>query len=230
MFHILFFISNNFCSRLQTSMDFQTENQYWNSEFRGACESGDLQLAQLMIEKGANDLNHGLYYACRGAHLQLVEFLIKNGANNFLDEGLCGACRGGHLHFVQLMIEKGAKDLNYAFDCACRSGHLQIVKFLINLGVNDNWNAVLYCAHQSGHLEIIQLMIEKGATIFEYLSIKQVYSLLEIGTHLGYFEIFPKFKELTQDINVFRGTICNFSSHCLLIPDLLHLVSQYSLL
>lgn len=45
----------------------------------GACEAGHLELAYLMIAKGAEDFNnglYGLYWACKGGHPELIDFML----------------------------------------------------------------------------------------------------------------------------------------------------------
>jgi hypothetical protein len=41
-----------------------------------------MDLAKLMIEKGAREWNSGLRDACEGGHLDLAELMIEKGATN----------------------------------------------------------------------------------------------------------------------------------------------------
>jgi ankyrin repeat protein len=78
-----------------------------NAALYGACHGGHLELANLMISKGANKFNWGLTGACRDDHLELANLMISKGANNF-NSGLYNACRGGHHVLARLMISHGA--------------------------------------------------------------------------------------------------------------------------
>jgi hypothetical protein len=96
-------------------------SEYVNCALRGSCKGGHHELAELMIDKGANNLNWGLHYACLGGHHDLIEFMISKGADNF-NGGLSGACEGNHLDLVKLMISLGATQ------CDCRrslNDHIQ---------------------------------------------------------------------------------------------------------
>jgi ankyrin repeat protein len=67
------------------------------------CIGGNIDVVRLMISRGANNWNYGLYGACEGGHLELANLMISYGANNW-DWGLEGACIGGHLELARLMI------------------------------------------------------------------------------------------------------------------------------
>ena len=63
-----------------------TNSKYWDKyyikknpklEFLNACYRGNIDLVNLMIEKGANRWNYGLYGACRGGHIDIVNLMIK---------------------------------------------------------------------------------------------------------------------------------------------------------
>jgi ankyrin repeat protein len=46
-----------------------------------------LEIANLMIKKGANDWNFGLRHACKNGHLEIVNLMIEKGATR------CGNCK-----------------------------------------------------------------------------------------------------------------------------------------
>ena len=54
----------------------------WNWGLFGACQGGNRELAELMIEKGANDWNGGLFGACRSGNRELADFMIEKGATH----------------------------------------------------------------------------------------------------------------------------------------------------
>ena len=39
-----------------------------------ACESGFTETIKLIIEKGANDWEEGLYGACKGGHMEIIDY------------------------------------------------------------------------------------------------------------------------------------------------------------
>lgn len=159
-----------------------------NAGFALACINGHSDMVQLMMKKGAADMDvgvshaciHGhlnaiklifeeyptytlanLQYACQGGNIDIINFMLKNGADNW-NYGLKGACRGGHMDIVKLMIKKGASYWDKGLRNACRNGHLDIVILMIEQGADD-WNGGLYNACKNGHSDIAMLMLENGA-------------------------------------------------------------------
>ena len=133
----------------------------------GACLGGYIELAELMISKGADNWNSALYDACRGGHMELAELMISKGANHW-DWGLWGACEGGHLALAELMIFKGATQFDEGFRSAycnatvppCMWGSLK------DLGA-DTPNSLARASvksrtYKESHLEIMKLLISKG--------------------------------------------------------------------
>lgn len=127
---------------------------------RNACKQINYELINL-FEKNDEAWNDGLYGACEGGHVNLVNLAIENGAND-LEGGLLYSCVGGHVNTVNLMIEKGANNWNSVLFYACQSGNMDIVNIIIKNGGNV-WDSGLYGACQSGNIDIIKLMFEKGA-------------------------------------------------------------------
>src|SRR3972149_3334310 len=102
---------------------------------------------------------------CAGGHCphrDFVNLMIEKGANDW-DGGLWGACRGGHYDLANFMIQKGANDWNWGLQSACQGGHRDLVNLMISLGAT-NWNWGLIFACLGGHRDLVNLMIEKGAT------------------------------------------------------------------
>jgi hypothetical protein len=134
----------------------------WNEGLRGACQGGHQDIAQWMIEKGADNFSLGLRGACRGGHRSMAEWMIEKGAVCW-DLGLRGACRGGHQAMAQWMIEMGADEWDYGLGDACRGGYQEMVEWMIKKGANK-WDHGLRSACRGGHQEIAQLLIDNGAT------------------------------------------------------------------
>ena len=79
----------------------------WNYGLVKSCQCGNRELADLMIEKGADYWDGGLYSACHGGNIDSANLMIEKGANDW-DSGLNGACWSGNRELADLMIKKGA--------------------------------------------------------------------------------------------------------------------------
>jgi ankyrin repeat protein len=119
-----------------------------------------LEIVNLMIEKGADDLDSGLSSACGSGNLEIVNLMIEKGANDWYN-GLSNACYYGHLEIINLLIEKGANDWNEGLSNACEGGNFASDNPFCAKGTK---RALLEANARSTHLEIVKLMIEKGAT------------------------------------------------------------------
>jgi ankyrin repeat protein len=106
----------------------------------GACESGNFEIIDLMIEKGATEL----------------------------DEGLIGSCENGNLKVIEYILSKGAKNLNESLNYCSYSGNEKLAKFFILKGA-DNLTESMIGAFHSQNLDLIIHLLEKGATNFESL-------------------------------------------------------------
>ena len=94
---------------------------------RAAAMSGNMDIVQLMLEKGA-DPNIGLYGAARGGNMDIVQLMLEKGADP--SNGLRGAVENNHMDIVRLMLEKGA-DPNEGLETAAWMGREDIAKFLL---------------------------------------------------------------------------------------------------
>ena len=131
------------------------------------CIKNDIIKVRKLIKMNI-DLNWdwGLLGACRGGNIDIINLIIEKGSNNW-HYGLEGACKGGHLDIVKLMIEEGADHWNCGLAYACTGGNIDIVKLMIEKGAN-NWDRGLVIACIRGHIDIIKLMIKKGAIWCSY--------------------------------------------------------------
>jgi len=127
-------------------------SDYWNSKGPGytksvydtglclTCHSGHIELAQQLIEMGANDLSEALRYACEGGHAELALQMIDRGADPSI--GLLGSCKGNNAKLAQLMIGLGAKNFCEGMREAYNYNHFRMVQMMIYYGAND-WGWVL---------------------------------------------------------------------------------------
>ena len=124
---------------------------------------GNTECVKLFISSSINlNWNDGLYYACRSGNIEIVELLIQKGANHW-NWGLYGACKGGNIKIVHLMISKGADHWNFGLCEACSGGNIEIVYLMMEKGADD-WNLGLFGACLGGNIKIADLMMQRGAT------------------------------------------------------------------
>jgi len=134
----------------------------WCSGLFGACMVGNIEIAQLMIEFGANDWNNALYGACLGGCIELVQLMLENGANK-LGAALRAACENTNMSIIELLITKGADDWNGGLAGACGSGNMTNIELMVAKGAT-NWNNALYWACFGGKIQAIEFLITRGAT------------------------------------------------------------------
>lgn len=112
--------------------------KYLSNSLWYPCRYGRLKIVNLLIRRGVDDYNYGLYCACLGGHLKIAEFMIEKGADKY-NYALEGACKGGHLELVKLLIENGANDWAWGLSVACRYGHTEIIKLMTNKTTHCKW-------------------------------------------------------------------------------------------
>ena len=152
-----------------------------NELFRVACQHGDLETAQLLLQAGAvKDVRDRwgrtalMEAACNNT--EIVQFLLQAGAVKDVQDwygrtALMAAARNGCTQIAQLPLQAGAdEDLQdqsgkTALMEAARNGHAQIVRLLLQAGaekdLQDHWygRTALMEAARNGHTEIVQLLL-----------------------------------------------------------------------
>ncbi len=135
----------------------------WNSGLIGACEgiqclsrqscaqNPQLDIINLMIEKGANELNEGLRSACTQDNFDVINLMIEKGANDW-NNGLNIACTNGNMELVHIFVEKGAIAWDSSLHNAC-SGCLHCKKS----------HGISKCKH----LEIVNIMFQKCINLMD---------------------------------------------------------------
>ena len=79
--------------------------------------------------------------------MEIAKLMIGKGAHNW-ERGLCGACRGGSVEMAEFMISCGATNLKKTIiDCVC-SHSLEILEFMVSRGMID-LEPILFCQHSS---------------------------------------------------------------------------------
>ena len=153
----------------------------WNLGMYYVAQGGHKELVLFFIDKGANDWDLGMYGAAEGKNKELVDFFIEKGANNW-NLGLQGAARGGNKELVIFFIEKGANYWNCGMEGAALGGHKDLVDFFISKGATS-WNWGMLNAAKGGYKELVDFFIEKGANDWllglQYASEGRQYELIE---------------------------------------------------
>ncbi len=152
-----------------------------------AAKAGHTEIAQLLIEKGANieattlKKMTPLHYAVGNKNYEVAQLFIKHKANINAksSEGGCPlhlATNLGLLKVVQLLITNNAiiDAVNYdgatPLHFAAHQEHFEVAQLLItnkaNVNARDKAGYTALCnATQIGHVEIVQLLITNGAEV-----------------------------------------------------------------
>lgn len=140
-------------------------SENWNEGFKGACDGGYIDIMEIMIKMGANNLIIGLFSVCSHGHKELVNFLIDKGlehiTNKVWNKALQRACSGGNKEIINMILEKGANDLNKGLASACLKGYEEIAKMMIEKGATNLDNAFINaCIYNRKH--IVKFLLDKG--------------------------------------------------------------------
>jgi ankyrin repeat protein len=150
-----------------------------------ACESGNTEVVQILLEAGASmtaNINgeSPLRIAVENDHEGIVEMLLKAGANvEQRDEigitPLYLSAKNGCIGIVNSLLKRGA-ERNAANDCgetavgvAASKGHWRVVKTLLRSGADANMASrlpfPLHIAAQQGHTAVVKVLLEHGADV-----------------------------------------------------------------
>ncbi|MGN6495297.1 MAG: ankyrin repeat domain-containing protein [Agriterribacter sp.] len=114
-----------------------------------SCQEGDLEIAKLLVDGGADPDQRGLgghtplRIAARNGRIDLVKYFIglKCEVDTRGDDGatpLEHAATKGHFEIVQLLVENGAdiniqdNDGDFPLGEAIKYGHIEVVKYLLS--------------------------------------------------------------------------------------------------
>ncbi len=106
----------------------------WYDILTGACMNGNLEMAQLAVEHGADIASYQFGYACHSGNINLVKFLYSRKKS---EPHLAFACGSGNIEVVKFMIELGATNWNDGLGHACAEKSVGIVKLMIRLGATS---------------------------------------------------------------------------------------------
>ncbi|HEY5934312.1 MAG TPA: sigma-70 family RNA polymerase sigma factor [Kofleriaceae bacterium] len=142
-----------------------------------ACRNGELAIAQLLLEHGA-DLNAkgyfgatALHWAAHNGHREVVRWLLECGANpdgrdlKFHSTAAGWAIENNHRELAQLIVESGARvDVREA----ANYGLIERVRELLDedparVDERGEWGTPLHEAVFFGHAAIVELLLSRGA-------------------------------------------------------------------
>jgi ankyrin repeat protein len=158
--------------------DYVGQGTMLNRTLRWACINGDVEVVNILLNKGAylgefGDHYAPLYYACKHGHSDVAKVLLENGADvkysvYYWRNGvfktstpLLLACKNGHADVVNVLLDNGADvNENISMECDCD------ICAKINICAETKFcrcNAPLYVAWMSKKKNVWKLLIERGA-------------------------------------------------------------------
>jgi len=153
----------------------------YNIGLYSAAHSGNINIIQLMIDYGANDLSHGLYNAYEGKEIEAFKYLLSKGA---IDENniFISAIRQGHIEFIKLISYENTNNWQGIFDSACEYNNIELVQMAMIKGVN--WMKGFLNACYEGHIKIVQLLLDNDIIrYYDAYHANDVYNLLEYDVY-----------------------------------------------
>lgn len=164
---------------------YQNPENYNNVDYNLIMEAavngtGNMEIINLMLSKGANNYNEVLYTAAKRGYINIVKLMLSMGVNN-LNNALEGAAKNGHLDIVKLLLEKGATNFRYALALAADRGRLDIMKLLIDKVSLDDINNAMRYASIGNQPDAMRFLIDQGGNAFD--------TTLDNAAYHGYLDI-----------------------------------------
>lgn len=108
-----------------------------------ACESGNMECVNILLNHGVGLNNNCFYYALSSKNMEMIDFCYRQTITDQLD-------------------------WDYALSTACASCHVPSVKFVVEKGnTHLDFNDGLKYAAQSGNYDIVDIMLQNDATLYE---------------------------------------------------------------
>uniref|UniRef100_A0A3B3SKH6 Ankyrin 1 n=1 Tax=Paramormyrops kingsleyae TaxID=1676925 RepID=A0A3B3SKH6_9TELE len=170
-----------------------------------ACKYGKLDVAELLLERGANPNTSGkngltpLHVAVHHNNLDVVKLLVSKGSSpyNTARNGytpLHIAAKQNQLEVASTLLQHGAPPNAESLQgitplhLAAQEGRFDVVSLLIskqanvNLG-NKNGLTPLHLVAQEGHIGIADMLVKQGASVFT--ASRMGYTPLHVACHYG---------------------------------------------
>ncbi|GAG85778.1 unnamed protein product [marine sediment metagenome] len=97
-----------------------------NMAMNYASDSGQMDIVELMVKKGADNYNLAIIYAAEAGYMDIINYFIEKGANNW-NGAIGGAAKGGHMNIIQFLLTKNPNNLNPGLLGAIKGGHNDIL-------------------------------------------------------------------------------------------------------
>ncbi len=97
---------------------------------------GHINIVELMLSKGINDINSAMLQAAHGGRINIVRSMLRLGANEY-NETMAAAAGGGHMDIIQLMLDRGANNYNETCKKAIQTKNYENIRQLIGNHINS---------------------------------------------------------------------------------------------
>ncbi len=139
-----------------------------------ACRGGNIDIVQKLLDLGFSDHCDGLLGACESGHLQLAKVMVElikhrfGTCRNFIDQSVRAACEGGHLELVKYFINLGFPHYASMLYYSCLSANSDLPLFI--LGFIESGKASLFykCLNRAcrmGHYQLAVELIKRGGIV-----------------------------------------------------------------
>ncbi len=134
-----------------------------NAALLVAAEKGLMEIASLLLEKGATNIPEALNKAMAFGQTEIANLISKGGIIGEITNALDNAVMSGDAKTADVLVVQSVAYWNDALVKACASGQLDVVKMTLEKGAGDLVSA-LGVAKSSNQKEIVRYLLELGET------------------------------------------------------------------
>jgi len=155
-----------------TDIDFKDKDEL-NMALRNVSLNGDptidhLNVVKHLVEKGADDFLHAMWFAAEAGNLDLVKYFVEEKGVEHLDHALIVASdtksknTKNIVKTIKYLISKGGTDkIEDALKKATSRGNLDIIKILIDETDGVFSDEALYSSCWQGNFEVVKYLIQR---------------------------------------------------------------------